>query len=456
MVHAEFLRQFRTGELNGVRSLGCAVPLIRPAGRDVRVVGGDVEPNVVTQKQRQALGTRIHRDGQGVSAVGAGVGRKVHLDRRQLAVLLSAQCDLDRHRVAGARGDELLLAGEFVENRPAGHPGGIGRDLLEHDVLFRPESAADTLLDHPNLVLADAQNPRDNPANVPRNLGRGMNHQAIAVHPGVHDVRLQRRALHLRRLVLACDDDLGLAQPQIEIADTARHGGRDVTARVGMDRELVDDLAVAGIRLAVVEVRRSADNVLEHTVMKNRSARGRGLVDGEHRLQHLVLDLDLPDRLYRDGGGFGHDRRHAVANVQQLLSEHLAVIGRWLGKALPGLIVIDVRAVPVGQNQDDARGRLGLCRVDLLDVGVGVRRAQHLEVAGARLHHVFDKGLVSADQTRAVNLQLDLADHAEIIPELGRRSRCRSGRRRRVLDTLSREFDRREELFISGAAAEDA
>ncbi len=164
-----------------------------------------------------------------------------------------------------------------------------------------------------------------------------------------------------------------------------------------------------------------------------------------HPQQFLGLHCGVP--------GLGHDGRHPVADVADLLSEHLAVIGRRLGEALTGLVVVDVGAVLVGQDVDHPGHLLGLGGVDRGDIGVGMGRAHHLQDAGPGLDHVLDEGLLAPGQLRAVHLAGRLAHHAHLLAE-GRSHR--GAHEVRVGQPLGSQIHGLEELLIARAATEDA
>ncbi len=99
----------------------------------------------------------MFQDRRAVIAISPGVGHDMHLDSGQRAVALGADLDVDLHRMAGGRGDELFLAGEFDFDRLAGFQRGQCRDVLDHHFLLGAEAAADALAQHPYLVRIEIE-----------------------------------------------------------------------------------------------------------------------------------------------------------------------------------------------------------------------------------------------------------------------------------------------------------
>ena len=93
LIHAELASQLGEAGLQGEGSLGRAVALVGPGGREIRIVGLHLEAGVVAEQEGQALGDGVHRHGEAVLAVGPGVRVEAHEDGRQLPVALGAELD---------------------------------------------------------------------------------------------------------------------------------------------------------------------------------------------------------------------------------------------------------------------------------------------------------------------------------------------------------------------------
>ena len=158
---------------------------------------------------------------------------------------------------------------------------------------------------------------------------------------------------------------------------------------------------------------------------------------GSHRLlgvedgrQHLVLDLDLAAPFLGGGLGLGHHGGHPLPDEAHHVVEHVGVVGIDAEVVVDGGGVELPRHVLPGEDRMHARhGERGVL-VDRDDAGVGVRRAEHLQVqhplhrgvegvaglagddrlgpAGAPTPHADGRaGLVVLDGAHAVDRVLD-------------------------------------------------
>ena len=94
---------------------------------------------------RERIAERGRERFAGMAAIGAGIGDHAHLERGQRSVLLGAELDARRHRVARRRADELLVARELPHHRPSGPERGEHAQILGEHLLLAAESAADPL-----------------------------------------------------------------------------------------------------------------------------------------------------------------------------------------------------------------------------------------------------------------------------------------------------------------------
>ncbi len=151
--------------------------------------------------------------------------------------------------------------------------------------------------------------------------------------------------------------------------------------------------------------------------MHPRGPLGHRFLDGEDRFEHLVLHLDLVAGLEGLLLRLGDDRGDTVTDVADLLVEELAVVGTRLRVGLPGLHVVDIGAVLMGDDRLHPLDLQRLADVDALDVGVGVGAAQDHQRVVTRLDAILDEGRLTGDQDRTVDLPLRLADVGEVVAE---------------------------------------
>ena len=216
--------------------------------------------------------------------------------RGERAVALGADLDVvdlvapvvGDHHALGARLDPLHRAPELARRPRAA-------DLLGVDVELGAEAAADLGRDHPDPVLADAQQDRQEQAQEVRNLGRAPERQPVAAILGQHPARLDRAAGHAVVDDAALDDDVGLGEAGLEVAAAER----PVVALVGPEL-LVDE------RRAFLE---------------------RLLGVGDHR-QRVVLDDDVLGRVDHRVAVIADHERDRVADVLDLVLGQRPVIGR--------------------------------------------------------------------------------------------------------------------------------
>ncbi len=141
LIDAEFLGKFRNGHGQREVALGCAVTLIGAGRADVAVVGVDGKAHVLARIERQRERRAVARHRQGVVAVRACVGAKIHLDGGDGAIFLGPHFHLHLGHVAGGVADELLFTGVAEGNRAAGHPGRPGAHLFQQDILLGAKAA---------------------------------------------------------------------------------------------------------------------------------------------------------------------------------------------------------------------------------------------------------------------------------------------------------------------------
>jgi hypothetical protein len=161
--------------------------------------------------------------------------------------------------VAGAGGDELLLAGVLEAGRASGAQRHHRRDVLDQHLLLDPKPAAETRLDHSHPVDGQVQQAGDDPPHMERHLSAGEDDEApVGVEVGDDDMRLERSVLGVLGLDGGLDDHGGFGEPLGDVTGAGRDHGHDV---------------VGGIEHVEAVI----------LVVDHRRARGEGGVDGEHR-----------------------------------------------------------------------------------------------------------------------------------------------------------------------------
>ena len=177
----------------------------------------------------------------------------------------------------------------------------------------------------------------------------------VLVDPGDRAVRLQVRVLAAVRRVGPLVDDVRLGEASLDVADTAVDVDQDVALRV----------ADEGVLAPVVDHRRAGP----HRLL--------GVEDGR---QDLVLDRDLAAPFLGGGLGLGHHGGHPLPDEADDVVEHVGVVGIDAEVLVDGGGVELARHVLPGEDRMHARHLERGALVDRDDAGVGVRRAEHLQV----------------------------------------------------------------------------
>ena len=126
--------------------------------------------------------------------------------------------------MARGGGGELLLAGEFELDRPAGLQGRQHDDVLDQHFLLGAEAAADALAEHAHLGGIEIEDARELDAGEERHLrARAHVERSIAVEPGNGGVGFQMRVLHARSEIGAFVNGVGLGKAGFDVADAAMH-----------------------------------------------------------------------------------------------------------------------------------------------------------------------------------------------------------------------------------------
>ena len=180
---------------------------------------------------------------------------------------------------------------------------------------------------------------------------------AVLGDAGDAGVGLDVALVHGLGLVLALEDDVGLAEPGVRVAELELNAFGDVRRLVGC----------------------GVDAVGVHVVVEDGGVLLHGLDHVDDVGQGLVLDRDQVERVAGDGGAGRRHGGHRVAVVEDLVTGHdverdVAIVDLHLaGRHELGPHLAEVRR---GDHGLDAGQRLGPTRVDGLDAGVGVGAAQ--------------------------------------------------------------------------------
>ena len=235
-----------------------------------------------------------------------------------------------------------------------GHEGGI--DLGDGSLLCA-ESAADAGFGDADHRLGNAQRVRDDAAAVEDDLRRGDDEQsAISVDGAERGERLHHRLLARLGVIDAVDDDVGGGEHRLDVparafvvrAEVALVVRADGTERFPVFLGVDED----GIVLRRAEIQYGGEDV--------------------------VFDLDELHRL--EDGGFrpACDDGDDVADEADMPVEDEPVVRAGLGVRLPraGEAVAALVDVFVGKDRLHTVDEQGAAQIDVLDLRVGVRRAQ--------------------------------------------------------------------------------
>ncbi len=185
-------------------------------------------------------------------------------------------------------------------------------------------------------------------------------------------MRLNVALMHRSGLELLLDDDIGLGKPGFEIAD--------------LEFQLLGDVGRLG--------RHRFDAARDHVLEQQRRVGRHRRVDIDDVRQHLVIDRDQRQRLFR-GGGIGRgDGGDGMALIKHLLARH--DVARHMPEIDRDPLRPDVLELVVGKilrrhHRLDAGQRCRLRRVDRADARVRVGRAQ--DPADQRPRHRIIRGI---------------------------------------------------------------
>ena len=266
--------------------------------------------------------------------------------------LRRADLHVDRRRAGRTRRAEHFVARHHEFHRTVRLARQRKRNRLHPHVRLAAEAAAD--FRRRDLQLRDVHAEQVAHCVAEREVAlRGHPQFALAVGTDAREarVRFDVALVRLFGLVAALDDDVGLREAGLDVAVSELGFLRDVRRL----RRLRFDAGGADVRL------------------HDRRVRLHRLVDIGDVRQHFVVDLDQLQRLARRFGIDRGDRRNRVSVVQRAAARH-AVLEHVEHAAVA---FRQVRQIGAGDDRFDAFQLFGFRRIDLLDLRVRVRRAQH-------------------------------------------------------------------------------
>ena len=151
-IDARLDRQFSDSLLDGKCGLSRAVPTHTPRRHIVGMRRNPIELLVLAPIGTQAA-NRTTKDLSPMIAVRPGVGKYVHVHRRQRAIRLRTELHLDSHRVADRGANELFLAGEFILHGAVRVECRQNAEILGEHFLLASEPTAHALTENPDVIL---------------------------------------------------------------------------------------------------------------------------------------------------------------------------------------------------------------------------------------------------------------------------------------------------------------
>ena len=300
-----------------------------------------------------------HRRGT-MLTVGTRIGQGVQVDGLDDAVFVGTQTDVHFHFMARSRGGHALAAGKNQLAGLFGHPCNKRRVDLAHGGLLGAEAAADAGLADADHTLGDVQRVCQNAAAVENDLRRAEHIQPpVGIDAAIGAEGLHHRLLAGLGVVHMVDHDIAALQHSVHIA----------AAGFLMCAEIALVVGTYGAQAFPVIF-----GVDKHGVILRR-------VEIQHRLQHLVLDLDEFHRLFDGFFVLARQNGDNIAHKAHMAVQHQTVIGAGFGIRLPGLGVAAAVLVNVlpGKHCLHTRHQHGAGGVDALDVSVRMGRAQQLD-----------------------------------------------------------------------------
>ena len=135
--------------------------------------------------------------------------------------------------MARAAAAKLLGTRKFQLHRAVGSHSEDSADVFEQDLLLDAKTTADARLDDANPAWGQADNRRDNTADVVGNLRAGAHHKAIIFVPvGDDDMIFDGGLLHLWNDVLAFDHQVRFGEATLHVTNFGVKVRRDVAGSI--------------------------------------------------------------------------------------------------------------------------------------------------------------------------------------------------------------------------------
>ena len=360
-VNVQLGSQFVDGGFHRKQTLCGAVTAVRTRRHMVgihHIVGKAKCLRLAVQRDRLMPG-QAHRRGT-MLTVGTRVGQGVQVDRLDDAVFVGTQSDMHFHLMARGRGGHTFAAGKNQLAGLFGHPCDKRRVDLAHGGLLGAKAAADAGLADADHTLGNMQGVCQNAAAVENDLGRAEYVQPpVGIDAAIGAEGFHHRLLARLGVIHMVDHDIAALQHSVHIAAAGffmraevalvvgTHGTQALPVVFGMDQH--------GVILRRVEI--------------------------QHRLQHLVLNLDELHRLFYGFFVLARQNGNNIAHKAHMAVQHQTVVGAGFGIRLPGLGVAATVLVNVlpSKHRLHARHQHGAGGIYAFDHGVRVGRAQQLD-----------------------------------------------------------------------------
>ena len=307
-----------------------------------------------------------------MTAIGAGIGDHLNLDRRQRTVALGPELHSRRHLVARRSADELLLAGEFPFHRAAGLEQCEHAEVLGEHLLLAAEAAADALGEDVQVARPQAEDVAELLLGDEGCLRAGADvNPAVVTAPG-------NRAVCFKMHVLNARGGVGHLVHGVGGLEAVRHAA-DLAVDVDVDIAFLGPLLV----------------VQERRIRRHRGDRI------EHRGQRFIGDVEQPAGIVGRSLGLGDDGGDALADEAHDVVEHVGIVGVDQMVLVGRRAVEPARHVLPGENLDHPRNGERLVASDGDDARVGMGRAQHLQMQYALHRHIHRVARPAGDDALA-------------------------------------------------------
>ncbi len=212
---------------NRPETLWNTVASIGAGGRCIRVDDICIETDVwrfavwtIAHIKRHCLVPGIAGDGEGMTAVSAGIAQNAHLIGCDCAITFYTRLHANAHRVTCSCSIEFLGAGKFKTHRSACSNRQMRSHILDQDFLFPAKTAANARLNHPYPFRRQVKYRRNLTAHVEGNLRARTDHEAIILIPvSYNNMRLDMRRTYFRNFIGGFKNMIRFGKTFVYIAD---------------------------------------------------------------------------------------------------------------------------------------------------------------------------------------------------------------------------------------------